>query len=155
MRSVVMMAPMFVCELCGDVFTQQSNLNRHLHTHEQESLHACKDCPFMSKRKDSLKRHIERYHDGNGNDSLMSKPLVQPPVLLPPSAFETGAFDKQLQLPHNFIYAGASQSVSFSTTGWKSCDLIAGKDITSDEITRECKQNIQSCAISCLFPVQL
>ena len=104
------MASLYGCNICGTMCEYVSNLNRHLLTHKTEAAYSCQCCNYTCKRKDNLKRHSDKYH---------SDVQVQQPTVLnthekaTEPEYADGAFDKRLQLPHNFIYAGASQSVSF------------------------------------------
>ena len=117
------MASVFGC-FCGDNFTNLSNLNRHKAIHELDLPCLCQYCNFTSNRNDSLKRHVERYHQENQSNELnmatndsnveTSYENMQPMTLSnqTKSVYEDDEFDKRLQLPHNFIYAGATQRVS-------------------------------------------
>ena len=111
------------CGSCDAAFTRQSDCDRHQNVHLPDSLLCCQQCCFLSTRKDSLKRHVDRYHKEIGDHYLPMEtnenyqPLhddIQPTALSNQinSMYHEGEFDKRLQLPHNFIYAGASQSVS-------------------------------------------
>ncbi len=121
------MALAFYCKQCGNEFANIHNLSRHLKIHDQKLWVSCQYCTFSTKRKDSLKRHSSKYHDGNktGKKEDLEPPdpilsvssnMVSTPVLsstrLTPLCNFSGVFDQRLQLPHNFIYAGATQSVS-------------------------------------------
>ena len=121
------MAPVFDCKQCGDKFVNFRNLSRHLKTHDKNMCVSCQYCTFTTERKDSLKRHSNKYHSVIEN---VAKDVLVPPdpiTSVGPNMVSTpvvpstgqvahnhsGDFDKRLQLPHNFIYAGATQSVSF------------------------------------------
>lgn len=46
----------FKCNICGKVFTNESNLKKHLSTHATETLQ-CKVCGKQSKYKRNFERH--------------------------------------------------------------------------------------------------
>ncbi len=106
------MAPVYGCNICGTMCEYVSNLNRHLLTHELEAIYSCHCCNYTCNRKDNLNRHLDKYHSEMPNVQV-ARPLTQLNTDEKAPEYPMGAFDKRLQLPHNFIYAGASQSVSF------------------------------------------
>ena len=125
-RLVFTMAPTFSCPLCIDLFNSQKSLNRHLQLHDEDFYYSCSHCNFKTKRKDSLNRHVEKYHamaidlpvivdkppktiDNNQPHETIQKPANNAHS----SMHDENQSDKCLQLPNNFIYAGSSQSVSF------------------------------------------
>jgi len=144
------MAPGYRCHTCQYRFSRLSDRKRHILIHEKDVPFECNHCDFISKRKDSLKRHIENYHNqvddkDNGQYSIPSLPIdiksyypeskimaesaplqnpsIQPPIenhqIVCQKRMAPEQFDNRLQLPHNFIYAGATQSVcllSFNNT---------------------------------------
>ncbi len=122
------MTPSFQCSHCSIVYSNAYNLNRHLRSLNTNSF-SCQHCMFTTKRKDNLKRHSVKYHAASNssvNSSIPAALAVNPiPVSksynesIPSVSAQTQVkhsdhreFDKRLQLPHNFIYAGATQSVS-------------------------------------------
>ncbi len=108
--SVLIMAPVNNCNICGTMCEYVSNFNRHLLTHETEGAYSCQCCSYTCNRKDNLKRHLDKYHS-EMSDIQVAQPLLNTDENA--EEYPMGTFDKRLQLPHNFIYAGASQSVSF------------------------------------------
>ena len=65
-----------------------------------------------------MNRHIEKYHnivDQPTHNLVIDQPLVNHTNVQKPTSIVYGEnqFDKCLQLPNNFIYAGSSQSVSY------------------------------------------
>ena len=116
MRSILDMAPVFPCPSCEDTFTDLSNLKRHSKLHDNDWHHSCPQCNFKSKRNYVLNRHIEKYHSTHGmteNDIVVDPSMVEHHQKSDNNVVSLGnQFDKRLQLPHNFIYAGSSQSVS-------------------------------------------
>ena len=50
-----------VCEICGKVFANNQNLNRHVRSmHEKSSTSfSCTDCDYCTSRKHDLKRHTK------------------------------------------------------------------------------------------------
>ncbi|GBM53052.1 Zinc finger protein 888 [Araneus ventricosus] len=48
----------FACNICGQEFPSQSNLNRHRHTHTNYKLYNCSECGKQFSRIDNLKRHL-------------------------------------------------------------------------------------------------
>jgi hypothetical protein len=105
---------------------RQDNLNRHVNGHKKDFLIKCDHCNFYSKRKDNLKLHINKYHDSvldstDDIDNVQSNGCVETETLpiekvlqstAPMAVQPINTFEKRLILPHNFIYAGATQSVS-------------------------------------------
>ena len=142
-RSVSKMALVFRCMECEDMFANQRNLNRHLICHSMNLWFSCHYCAFVSKRNDSLKRHLDKYHATSKSftKTLLppvaeTSPSLQPPISLHretahdqqqmvPLYNHVAEFDKRLQLPHNFIYAGATQSVSFPSSFKNICSSYA------------------------------
>ena len=126
------MAPGYYCSNCSAVYANLRNLNRHLSSHDANLWFSCQYCVFSSKRRDNLKRHLFKYHAVIKSSATDLQPLpviadqVQPFIksaveAVPSVPIETHVgnnknltreFDKRLQLPHNFIFAGATQSVS-------------------------------------------
>ena len=53
-----------VCEICGKVFTNNQNLNRHVRTiHEKSSTSfSCTQCDYSTLQKSNLNRHLKRCH---------------------------------------------------------------------------------------------
>ena len=76
--------------------------------------------PLIGYRKDSLTRHLRNVHNGESiaivekyrnNESVPSDPQG---INLQGTIDKCqNKFDKRLQLPHNFIYCGTTQSVSY------------------------------------------
>ena len=123
------MAPGYRCTHCRIDCVNMRNLNRHMSNHDTKFWYSCQHCMFTTKRKDNLNRHLKNYHAGNnGSESLVTPSMYNVNQFQPLSksndesvqsvSTETLAgndaieFDKRLHLPHNFIYAGATQSVS-------------------------------------------
>ena len=109
------MAPVIVCPECAEPFTRQDNYDRHYQVHETNSCCPCQHCNFTSNRKDSLKRHMDKFHTDTV-PPMVSDNIISVAVPSEPH-YDTQKveFDKRLQLPHNFIYAGASQSVGLAS----------------------------------------
>ena len=59
----------------------------------------------------------------------------------------TQTFDKRFLLPHNFLYIGATQSVSFVICLYEvhTLTLFAGKNFIADQNIEKCQQDVQSC----------
>ncbi|KAG9263203.1 PR domain zinc finger protein 15 isoform X1 [Astyanax mexicanus] len=57
----------YQCGLCGKVFQNSSNLNRHIRSHG-DKLFKCDECDKMFSRKESLKQHISYKHSKNEPD---------------------------------------------------------------------------------------
>ncbi len=115
------MAPKLSCPECGDNFTNTGNLVRHRVGHDPNSFTPCQNCDFISTRTDSMKRHIARKHPMNRDiaepDAFKNiQQTISNAIVQPHDIPQSDKFDKRLQLPHNFIYAGASQSVSLVIT---------------------------------------
>ena len=53
---------MFTCDSCGDVFTENRSLTRHITSVHNKNSFNCFHCDFVSNRKDSLARHIKSKH---------------------------------------------------------------------------------------------
>lgn len=55
----------FVCEVCGQRFSQNKNLKRHALMHvsrTRRKMHRCPHCEFVNYRSDKMKEHIARLH---------------------------------------------------------------------------------------------
>ena len=53
---------MFTCDLCGESFTQNRNLSRHIiNIHGRKEL-KCFHCDYVTTRKDNLVRHMKSKH---------------------------------------------------------------------------------------------
>ena len=52
-----------MCEICGKVFTNNQNLNRHVRTiHEKSSTSfSCTQCDYSTLQKSNLNRHLKRH----------------------------------------------------------------------------------------------
>ena len=123
-RSVLRMSANISCSTCGETFSKPANLDRHKKIHDIDWNLKCEHCWFKTKRRDTLKNHTETYHIANNNyqsadpvhiheasaDDKIQHILPKQPIL----PQQTAEFDKRLQLPNNFIYAGSTQSVSFN-----------------------------------------
>ncbi len=123
------MAPDFQCSHCGIVYANMRNLKRHLTSLNTDSF-TCPHCMLTTKRKDNLKRHSDKYHAASNSSvhsqmpALAVNPICHPeskscdepvPIVLAQTQVrhsDHGEFDNRLHLPHNFIFAGATQSVS-------------------------------------------
>ncbi len=150
------------CGLCDATFARQSDCSRHESGHRPDSFIPCQNCDFISTRKDSMKRHMTRKHPIN-SDSAEPNAFKTNQQNLSDNKIQTldvpqsDKFDKRLQLPHNFIYAGASQSVSLVITDPNMIYVIyfAGKNPFAHENTGKCKYNLQSSANSSILYIQL
>ena len=111
----------FHCPDCEEIFTEARNLERHLKIHRNE-FHHCQYCTYRSTQIDNLKSHIDRKHydDKPLQQSMEIKqqpppakcqPVKQEPVVFQSKIDSDTQFVKRLQLPNNFVYAGATQSV--------------------------------------------
>lgn len=57
-------AKKFLCNLCGEGFTQKSNLKRHTELKHSSVLNFnCVKCTYVTKRRDLLKSHMKRHHN--------------------------------------------------------------------------------------------
>lgn len=50
------------CRLCGRMFTERNNLQRHLRIHTGFKPYRCPLCPYESNRNGNLVRHMEFKH---------------------------------------------------------------------------------------------
>ncbi len=122
-RLALMMSSDFSCSTCGETFTNPWNLNRHNKFHDENWILKCEHCWFKTKRSDNLKTHLDRYHQNieSSQEALVEQPETptdyssKQPVLpkLSVLPLQASDFDKRLQLPNNFVYAGSTQSVRF------------------------------------------
>ena len=56
------LSPRPVCEICGKVFTNNQNLNRHRRTiHEKSNVFSCSQCDYTAPQKSNFKRHAKRH----------------------------------------------------------------------------------------------
>ena len=62
---------MFACDSCGDVFTENHNLTRHIISVHNKLKHNCVQCDFVSNRKDSLARHIKSKHSAKRSADVL------------------------------------------------------------------------------------
>ena len=53
---------MFTCDWCGDVFTENRSLNRHIISVHERKEYKCDQCDYTVNRKDNLARHIKSKH---------------------------------------------------------------------------------------------
>ena len=50
------------CDQCGQSFTENHNLTRHIQSKHADVKYSCDKCNFQATRKDSLNRHIKSKH---------------------------------------------------------------------------------------------
>ena len=50
------------CDQCGESFTENRNLTRHIQSKHADVKYSCDKCNFQATRKDSLNRHIKSKH---------------------------------------------------------------------------------------------
>ncbi|KAK5215946.1 hypothetical protein LTR47_009480 [Exophiala xenobiotica] len=50
------------CGICGQVFSRSEHLQRHEQSHRNERLHGCQQCSSKFTRKDTLLRHVRKFH---------------------------------------------------------------------------------------------
>ncbi|XP_026684856.1 longitudinals lacking protein, isoforms A/B/D/L-like [Diaphorina citri] len=54
---------MYACDVCGKVYQHKQTLDRHKKDEcGQEPKFECPHCPYRSKRKDTLDRHMKIIH---------------------------------------------------------------------------------------------
>ena len=131
-RSVLaMLSDQYPCPDCEQTFTEAGNRDRHSKIHG-DKFYQCQHCPYKTPRIDNLKSHVDRKHHGDKplQQSTEVEPQVQSlpqvesqlyllpkqpvqPTLMQGKINSDVEFDKRLQLPNNFVYAGSTQSVSF------------------------------------------
>ena len=100
----------FACAVCEETFTESGNRDRHTKIH-RDQLYQCQNCTYKSGRIDTLKRHKATKHPATEvRPQLQSPPQSVQTVVAPTMVNQE--FDKRLQLPNNFVYAGSTQSVS-------------------------------------------
>ena len=64
---------MFTCDLCGESFTQNRSLSRHIiNIHERKEL-KCFHCHYVTTRKDNLVRHMKSKHSAkrSANETII------------------------------------------------------------------------------------
>ena len=54
----------FMCPECGNIFTMQRTLKKHIEAIHQGIRYPCDKCPFQGRNKILLKHHIESVHEG-------------------------------------------------------------------------------------------
>ena len=54
----------FMCPECGNIFTMQKTLKKHIEAIHQGIRYPCDQCPFQGRTKILLKYHIESVHEG-------------------------------------------------------------------------------------------
>merc|ERR1711872_241642 len=50
------------CDQCGESFTENRNLTRHIQSKHADVKYSCDKCNFQAIRKDTLNRHIKSKH---------------------------------------------------------------------------------------------
>ena len=53
----------FKCEICGNEFSNNDYLKKHMKLHADENVLKCPECPYASKVKDSVRQHHKRMHE--------------------------------------------------------------------------------------------
>lgn len=66
--------PQLACAICGQSFSKQANLTRHLKVHNGEKPFACPACSYHATRKEHLEKHFTRMHPTGIPPSLVSQP---------------------------------------------------------------------------------
>ena len=103
----------FACADCEETFTEAGNRDRHSKIHRGQ-LYQCQNCSYKSERIDTFRKHKARKHPSTEvKPQLQSPPQPLRSTVAPSKANFDTVFDKRLQLPNNFVYAGSTQSVSF------------------------------------------
>ena len=64
----------FICKFCAKVFTQNSNLCRHVKTNHRETHIECESCGSVFKRQDYLKAHLRRCQMKKGSSKVETRP---------------------------------------------------------------------------------
>ena len=78
------------CDQCGESFTENRNLTRHIQSKHADVKYSCDKCNFQSTRKDSLNRHIkskhakssEKFIEQNNDDPIGSNVRSQNTLIL-------------------------------------------------------------------------
>ena len=50
------------CDQCGQSFTENRNLTRHIQSKHADVKYSCDKCNYQATRKDNLNRHIKSKH---------------------------------------------------------------------------------------------
>ena len=50
------------CDQCGESFTENRNLTRHIQSKHADVKYSCDKCNYQATRKDNLNRHIKSKH---------------------------------------------------------------------------------------------
>ncbi|PIO53883.1 zinc finger, C2H2 type, partial [Teladorsagia circumcincta] len=53
-----------MCKICGRGFIEKSHLVRHERIHLEDKPFKCDACDYASSRRDKLKEHILKHHNG-------------------------------------------------------------------------------------------
>ena len=56
--------PKYACNLCNEIFTNQSELTSHITSMHEGIKYACKQCDYQATTQSSLKTHIQSLHEG-------------------------------------------------------------------------------------------
>ena len=56
--------PKYACNLCNEIFTNQSELTPHITSMHEGIKYACKQCDYQATRQSSLTVHIQSKHEG-------------------------------------------------------------------------------------------
>ena len=56
--------PKYACNLCNEIFTNQSELTPHITSMHEGIKYACKQCDYQATTQSSLKTHIQSKHEG-------------------------------------------------------------------------------------------